>query len=195
MSERIQSQVVTPPFAAMEGTTLRLKIATTNNNTRSLLPSTRFSCGTFPVGIRSLDNVLPSVPSLLARPYNREMHCTAFNHSLERSAAAKNMRRLRVTCAPAEGISSRRRIDVSGTCATSQRIQNSVQEFPRSGFRWLGKELTRRSSLDNCSAIKKQHLIGDFASKAHLMRHDQHREAAGCEHTHHLEHIANSLGI
>src|SRR5260370_26099751 len=41
MSEMIQSQTVTPPLAAMEGTTIRLKTATTKSKTRSHRPSTR----------------------------------------------------------------------------------------------------------------------------------------------------------
>src|SRR5260370_30290299 len=41
----IQSQTVTPPLAAMLGTTLRLKTATTNSSTRSKRPRTRFRCG------------------------------------------------------------------------------------------------------------------------------------------------------
>src|SRR2546428_1960453 len=45
-SEMIQSQTVTPPLAAMEGTTLRLKTATTKSKTRSHRPSTRRRCGT-----------------------------------------------------------------------------------------------------------------------------------------------------
>src|SRR5690242_11659565 len=44
-SEMIQSQTVTPPFAAMEGTTLRLKTATTKSRTRSQRPRTRLRCG------------------------------------------------------------------------------------------------------------------------------------------------------
>src|SRR6267154_1313195 len=46
MSEMIQSQTVTPPLAAIEGTTLRLKTATTKSKTRSQRPSTRRRCGT-----------------------------------------------------------------------------------------------------------------------------------------------------
>src|ERR1700740_1272180 len=44
-SEIIQSQTVTPPLAAMEGTTLRLKTATTKRRTRSQRPRTRLRCG------------------------------------------------------------------------------------------------------------------------------------------------------
>src|SRR5258708_28369665 len=44
-SEMIQSQTVTPPLAAIEGTTLRLKTATTKSKTRSHRPSTRRRCG------------------------------------------------------------------------------------------------------------------------------------------------------
>src|SRR5258707_11027590 len=43
--EMIQSQTVTPPLAAMLGTTLRLKTATTNSSTRSKRPRTRFKGG------------------------------------------------------------------------------------------------------------------------------------------------------
>src|ERR1700742_559850 len=43
--EMIQSQTVTPPLAAIEGTTLRLKTATTKRRTRSQRPSTRRRCG------------------------------------------------------------------------------------------------------------------------------------------------------
>src|SRR5215470_3263568 len=41
----IQSQTVTPPFAAIEGTTFRLKTATTKRRTRSQRPRTRLRCG------------------------------------------------------------------------------------------------------------------------------------------------------
>src|ERR1700756_4218453 len=40
-SEMIQSQTVTPPLAAIEGTTFRLKTATTNSSTRSQRRRTR----------------------------------------------------------------------------------------------------------------------------------------------------------
>src|SRR5580693_6235256 len=40
-SEMIQSQMVTPPLAAIDGTTLRLKTATTKRRTRSQRPRTR----------------------------------------------------------------------------------------------------------------------------------------------------------
>src|SRR5213082_3552591 len=43
--EMIQSQTVNPPFAAIEGTTFRLKTATTNSSTRSQRPRTRLRCG------------------------------------------------------------------------------------------------------------------------------------------------------
>src|SRR5438552_17382390 len=43
-SEMIHSQTVTPPLAAMDGTTLRLKTATTKSRTRSHRPSTRRRC-------------------------------------------------------------------------------------------------------------------------------------------------------
>src|SRR6266853_4737941 len=43
--EIIHSQTVTPPFAALDGTTLRLKTATTKSRTRSPRPSTRRRCG------------------------------------------------------------------------------------------------------------------------------------------------------
>src|SRR5258708_13248008 len=52
-SEIIHSQTVTPPFAAMDGTTFRLNTATTNSRTRSQRPKTRrkrgasFSAGVF----------------------------------------------------------------------------------------------------------------------------------------------------
>ena len=41
----IQSQMVTPPLAAMDGTTLRLKTATTKRSTRSRRPRARMSFG------------------------------------------------------------------------------------------------------------------------------------------------------
>src|ERR1700685_2129776 len=44
-SEMIQSQTVTPPLAAIDGTTLRLKTATTKRRTRSKRPRTRRRCG------------------------------------------------------------------------------------------------------------------------------------------------------
>src|SRR5258708_24830618 len=44
-SEVIHNQMVTPALAAMEETTLRLKIATTKRSTRSRRPSTRLRWG------------------------------------------------------------------------------------------------------------------------------------------------------
>src|SRR5580692_10093301 len=41
----IHSQTVTPPLAAIDGTTFRLKTATTKSRTRSKRPRTRFKCG------------------------------------------------------------------------------------------------------------------------------------------------------
>jgi hypothetical protein len=41
----IQSQMVTPPLAAMEGTTFKLKTATTKRRTRSRRPRARISLG------------------------------------------------------------------------------------------------------------------------------------------------------
>ena len=41
----IHSQTVTPPLAAIDGTTFRLKTATTKSRTRSKRPRTRFRCG------------------------------------------------------------------------------------------------------------------------------------------------------
>src|SRR5215472_4336283 len=46
-TEMIQSHTVTPPFAAIDGTTFRLKTATTNSSIRSQRPRTRFRCGGF----------------------------------------------------------------------------------------------------------------------------------------------------
>src|SRR5580692_6967472 len=43
-SEISHSQIVTPPFAAMLGTTLRLNTATTNSATKSQRPSERLRC-------------------------------------------------------------------------------------------------------------------------------------------------------
>ncbi len=43
--EMIQSQTVTPPLAAIEGTTLRLNTATTKSRTRSRRPRARMRCG------------------------------------------------------------------------------------------------------------------------------------------------------
>src|ERR1700681_2998925 len=45
-SEISHNHTVTPPLAAMEGTTLRLKTATTKRRTRSQRPKTRRKCGT-----------------------------------------------------------------------------------------------------------------------------------------------------
>src|SRR5271155_2239430 len=55
-SEMIQSQTVTPPFAAIDGTTFRLKTATTKSNTRSQRPRTRRKLGAWSV---------PAMPSAL----------------------------------------------------------------------------------------------------------------------------------
>src|ERR1700751_3733974 len=58
IKEMIQSQMVTPPLAAIEGTTLRLKTATTNRSTRSRWPRTRLRCGWDSAVFTSWVNVL-----------------------------------------------------------------------------------------------------------------------------------------
>src|SRR5271166_6596960 len=45
VKETSHSHTVTPPLAAMDGTTLRLKTATTKSKTRSQRPRTRFRLG------------------------------------------------------------------------------------------------------------------------------------------------------
>src|SRR5579872_7173460 len=57
----IHNQTVTPPLAAIDGTTLRLKTATTKSRTRSQRPRTRFKF----VGLALEDNQD-------SRLYNRE---------------------------------------------------------------------------------------------------------------------------
>src|SRR6185369_6641272 len=44
-SDTIHNQTVTPPLAAIDGTTFRLKMATTNSRTKSARPRTRLRCG------------------------------------------------------------------------------------------------------------------------------------------------------
>src|ERR1700730_18098883 len=61
--EIIHNQTVTPPFAAIDGTTFRLKTATTNKRTRSRRPKTRRRRGACPSAgvlgaMTSLDNRL-----------------------------------------------------------------------------------------------------------------------------------------
>src|SRR5580704_15728975 len=61
--EMSQSQMVTPPLAAMDGTTFRLKTATTKSRTRSHRPKTRRKWGAsgtpFAIGeMASFDNLL-----------------------------------------------------------------------------------------------------------------------------------------
>src|SRR5277367_623492 len=55
--EMIQSQMVTPPLAAMLGTTLRLKTATTKSRTRSRRPRARIRWG-WASGWGVVDNVI-----------------------------------------------------------------------------------------------------------------------------------------
>src|SRR5690349_18579920 len=55
-SEISHSHTVTPPLAAIDGTTFRLKTATTNSSTRSKRPSTRFRCGCSSVVIGSSES-------------------------------------------------------------------------------------------------------------------------------------------
>src|SRR5438309_10304021 len=66
-SEMIHSQMVTPPLAAMEGTTFRLKTATTNSNTRSRRPRARIKRG-WMAGWVVVDNARWSSEKLLALP-------------------------------------------------------------------------------------------------------------------------------
>ena len=47
----IQSQIVTPPFAAIDGTTFKLQTATTNSKTRSQRPRTRFRWGGLAISV------------------------------------------------------------------------------------------------------------------------------------------------
>src|SRR5580692_8646647 len=59
------SQMVTPPFAAIDGSTFRLNTATTNSSTRSRLPSTRFRCARASPATSEATAV---APSLLTHP-------------------------------------------------------------------------------------------------------------------------------
>src|SRR5512137_1516902 len=68
--EMIQSQTVTPPLAAMEGTTLRLKTATTKRRTRSQRPNTRRRRGdssTAAVGGAVVTSFVKFVRSMVSR--------------------------------------------------------------------------------------------------------------------------------
>src|SRR5580698_10003740 len=56
-SARVQSQIVTGPSAAITGTTLRFATATTNNNTRSHMPSARFRWTTGAVELSVPDRI------------------------------------------------------------------------------------------------------------------------------------------
>src|SRR5277367_1912809 len=75
MREMIHSQMVTPPLAAMDGTTLRLKTATTKSRTRSHRPRTRRRWGVagspFAIGeMASFDNSL----LLTTEEHRRDFH-------------------------------------------------------------------------------------------------------------------------
>src|SRR5271165_4041366 len=50
--------MVTPPLAAIDGSTFRLKTATTNSSTKSRCPRTRFRCGWLSAVLASWVNVL-----------------------------------------------------------------------------------------------------------------------------------------
>jgi hypothetical protein len=67
----IQSQMVTPPLAAMEGTTFKLKTATTKRRTRSRRPRARirwgWAAGWVVVDKRFVVGRRPSVVSLHAK--------------------------------------------------------------------------------------------------------------------------------
>src|SRR5579863_967627 len=52
--------MVTPPLAAIDGSTFKLKTATTNSSTRSRCPRTRFRCGWVSAVFASTVNVLLS---------------------------------------------------------------------------------------------------------------------------------------
>src|SRR5260370_35375533 len=64
--EMIHNQMVTPPLAAMEETTLRLKIATTKRRTRSRRPRTRLRWGG--AGWGAVDKVFRNFFSLCWQP-------------------------------------------------------------------------------------------------------------------------------
>src|SRR5436189_2728493 len=79
--EMIHSQIVTPPFAAIEGTTFRLKTATTNSKTRSQRPRTRFRCGGLAESLAP-DKVAPYIKGGRGRPphTNAPYKCLVRNH-------------------------------------------------------------------------------------------------------------------
>src|SRR5438093_912360 len=65
--EMIHSQIVTPPFAAIDGTTFRLKTATTKSSTRSQRPRTRLRCGGLADSVAP-DKVAPQIEGGRGRP-------------------------------------------------------------------------------------------------------------------------------
>src|SRR6202008_3963703 len=69
-SDTSHSQMVTPPFAAMDGSTFRLNTATTNSSMRSRRPSTRFRWGWFSTvavsaAVRLATSLLTPLPRFL----------------------------------------------------------------------------------------------------------------------------------
>ena len=96
----IQSQIVTPPLAAIEGTTLRLNTATTKSRTRSQRPRTRLRCGSFRLGRCSTTLTLREI-------------------DLARQPARRGMRRPAV-CSCVDDLVARRTASCGSFCASAR---------------------------------------------------------------------------
>src|SRR5947207_13840922 len=90
-SEMIHSQTVTPPLAAMDVPTFRLKTATTKSRTRSQRPSTRRRCGIYCAAAAN-GAALTSFANVVSRMLDRTHQTSAYpGHQMARRPAADHL--------------------------------------------------------------------------------------------------------
>src|SRR5690348_12417625 len=69
------------------------------------------------------------------------------------------------------------RSDCTAVVSDTFGLSDEVQEPPRAWVRRAVEHLFRSALLDDFASVHEHHPVGDLASEAHLMGHDEHRHA------------------
>ena len=70
-----------------------------------------------------------------------------------------------------------------------------LQELPHAWLRAFVEDAARRPIINDAALVDEGDAAGDMGGEAHLMRDDEHRHAFRGEALHHLQHLADQLGI
>ena len=73
--------------------------------------------------------------------------------------------------------------------------EDLIEEAHEARALGVSKQLVRGLILLDVTAVEEDGAAADLACEAHLVRHDDHRHAALGEVLHHVEHLADHLGV